>query len=167
MKLESKLLIAFLTIAAAFTGCGRKTEDQPQDISGSFGSDADKKLLTEWIVDGDLNDILTIDNQGKLVRTVSRTNDNKEIVKTSVESVAVIGKEDFKILKSVSSIKTLKLNGKDESLATELKKIEGKYIVLNVNEAKLFTSAKKNKYFSLKRKLPVAKTTVAVLSVVH
>ncbi len=150
------VVFAILSGSLIIYSCGRKSDDKPESISGSFGADADKTLLTEWVVDGDQNDILSIDNKGKLVRTVSAINENDEVVSTSVESVAVVGKEDFKILKSVVSNKTVKMKSKDQTISTGLQKLDGTYVVLNADEAKIFTTRKKDKHFALKRKASVS-----------
>ena len=111
------ILSAAIATATIFASCGRKNDEEKEIVlQGAFQPDASKELLTEWIVDGNKNDILTIDDKGKLVRTVTEKNDSNQEIKARVESYAVIGKKSFKILRTVSSKNTLTLKGKNEIL---------------------------------------------------
>ena len=156
------ILSVTLASASMFASCGRKNDDKNEAaISGNFQPDADKSLLTEWTVDGNKNDILVIDNKGKLVRTVTVMNDKNQEIKTSVESFAIIGKKDFKILRSVSSSKNLMLKGKTTALTANFQKTNGEYQVINKNLVKIFFDAKKVSGFTLNRKTPLVDLVVA------
>ena len=153
MSIKTVLSVAMAS-AIVFGSCGRKNDEKKEKaLEGLFQLDASKELITDWVIDGNKNDILVIDNKGKIVRTVTKLNDNKQEIKSSVESYAIIGKKSFKILQSVSSKNTLRLNGKNESLSADLQKIDGEYQVINKNLVKLFFDAKKVKGFTLTRKV--------------
>ena len=155
------VIFAVFASALTFTSCGSKKHDDqypnptpPKELElvGSVSNDADKALFTDWIVNGNSLDILKIENNGRVTRSLKQSGARKINMLAEAKSLAFIGKDDFKILQAAASIP---ITLRDGMLATSLPKFDGKYQIVNVNEAIIFSDAKKTVAFKLARKTPV------------